>query len=240
MNDYRHHVCGFFANRADAERVLSLLLGRGLPRERLYLLDAEAVKAVPEPKEDSNAVLKDVLVYGAIGTAVGTGLGALAQVALVAGSTTLFIASPLLAPLAMMGWGASIGAIVGAGVGATAGGGDKVGPLGDLFMTRSSVARWCWWLRRAASTRPPSPGRSSATRWATTPTSSRKDRIRPGAQGILRQADPSLPARPTSQQARLVRACCIAAPARTADKLPLASSLRRAHSAGKPTQEPDF
>lgn len=132
MNDYRHHVCGFFANRADAERVLSLLLGRGLPRERLYLLDAEAVKAVPEPKEDSNAVLKDVLVDGAIGTAVGTGLGALAQVALVAGSTTLFIASPLLAPLAMMGWGASIGAIVGAGVGATAGGGDKVGPLGDL------------------------------------------------------------------------------------------------------------
>jgi len=132
MNDYRHHVSGFFANRVDAERALSLLLGRGLPRERLYLLDAESVKSLPEPKEDSNAVLKDVLVDGAIGTAVGTGLGALAQVALVAGSTTLFIASPLLAPLAMLGWGASIGAIVGAGVGATAGGGNKTGPLGDL------------------------------------------------------------------------------------------------------------
>ena len=132
MNDYRHHVSGFFANRIDAERALSLLVGRGLPRERLYLLDAESVKSLPEPKEDSNAVLKDVLVDGAIGTAVGTGLGALAQVAIVAGSTTLFIASPLLAPLAMLGWGASIGAIVGAGIGATASGGGKTGPLGDL------------------------------------------------------------------------------------------------------------
>jgi hypothetical protein len=40
-------------------------------------------------------------------------------VALVAANVSLFIASPLLAPLVMMGWGASIGAVVGASVGAT-------------------------------------------------------------------------------------------------------------------------
>ena len=59
-----------------------------------------------------------MLVDGAIGTAVGTGLGALAQVALVAGSVSLFVASPLVAPLVMMGWGASLGGLLGSMVGA--------------------------------------------------------------------------------------------------------------------------
>lgn len=133
MNEYRHHVSGFFANRAEAESALSILLERGLPRERLHLFDADSAPPVPEPKADSNAVLKDVLVDGAVGTAVGTGIGALAQVALVAGSMSLFIASPLIAPLAMLGWGASLGAIIGAAVGATSGAGDKKGPLSELI-----------------------------------------------------------------------------------------------------------
>ena len=40
------------------------------------------------------------------------------QVALVATNVSLFIASPLLAPLMMLGWGASIGGLLGATVGA--------------------------------------------------------------------------------------------------------------------------
>lgn len=87
------------------------------PSSTFYASDSPP--AEPAPASDSQAVLKDVVVDGAVGTAVGTGLGALAQVALVAGNVSLFIASPLLAPLAMMGWGASIGAVVGAAVGAT-------------------------------------------------------------------------------------------------------------------------
>ena len=47
-------------------------------------------------------------------------LGAPAPVALVAANVSLLIASPPLAPLVMMGWGASIGAVIGATVGATA------------------------------------------------------------------------------------------------------------------------
>lgn len=118
-NDYRHHVSGFFANRDDAVDALATLIERGLPREQLQIFESDAAEPAPAaPKEDSNAVLKDVVVDGAIGTAVGTGLGALAEVALVAANVTLFVASPLVAPLAMLGWGAVLGGVIGAVVGA--------------------------------------------------------------------------------------------------------------------------
>jgi hypothetical protein len=45
---------------------------------------------------------------------------------------SLFIASPLLAPLVMLGWGASLGALVGAAAGASAGPEKKEGWLSDL------------------------------------------------------------------------------------------------------------
>ena len=118
MNEYRHHVSGFFAGREDAESALSELVKQGLPRERLYLVTADSNTPVPKPPAGSKEVLKDMLVDGAIGTAVGTGIGALAEIALVAANVSLFIASPLIAPLAMLGWGASVGGLIGAAAGA--------------------------------------------------------------------------------------------------------------------------
>lgn len=120
MNYEHHYVSGFFATHDVARQAQSVLVGRGLPPDQVRLYARNAELPFPAPRGDSNAVLKDVFVDGAIGTAVGTGLGALAEVALVAANVSLFIASPLLAPLVMMGWGASIGAVVGASVGATA------------------------------------------------------------------------------------------------------------------------
>jgi hypothetical protein len=119
MSQYLHHVSGFFAHRKQAEGAMFNLVEQGLPGDQLQLLDSAAVSPSHTPAEDSNTVLKDVLVEGAIGTAVGTGLGALAQVALVAGSVSLFVASPLVAPLVMMGWGASLGGLIGAVAGAS-------------------------------------------------------------------------------------------------------------------------
>lgn len=138
MDEYRHHVSGFFAHRAEAESALSSLVARGLPRVQLQLFDAESGPAVAEIKGENNEVLTNVLVDGAIGTAVGTGIGALAQLALVAGSVSLFVASPLIAPLVMLGWGASLGAFVGAAAGATTGVEHKDGWLSDLV--RDAVA----------------------------------------------------------------------------------------------------
>ena len=138
MNEYRHHISGFFAHRDEAEGALGRLVGRGMPRDQMQLFDADSGPAIAKIDGDDNKVLTNVLVDGAIGTAVGTGIGALAQLALVAGSVTLFVASPLVAPLVMLGWGASLGAFVGAAAGANADVEHKDGWLSELV--RDAIA----------------------------------------------------------------------------------------------------
>lgn len=138
MDEYRHHVSGFFAYRADAEDALARLVVRGLPQAQIQLFDAESGPSVTQIKGENNLVLTNVLVDGAVGTVVGTGVGALAQLALVAANVSLFIASPLVAPLVMLGWGASLGAFVGAAVGASPGVERKEGWLSDLI--RDAIA----------------------------------------------------------------------------------------------------
>jgi hypothetical protein len=138
MNEYRHHVSGFFAGHDEAAGALDSLVERGLPRQQLQLFDAESGPAITKIKDEDNEVLTNVLVDGAIGTAVGTGIGALAQLAIVAANVTLFVASPLVAPLVMLGWGASLGAFVGAAAGANTGVEHKEGWLSDLV--RDAIA----------------------------------------------------------------------------------------------------
>lgn len=138
MDEYRHHVSGFFADRDGAEGALSRLVERGLPREQLKLFDANSGTAESELKGDNNEVLTNVLVDGAIGSAVGMGIGTLAQLSLVAANVTLLIASPLVAPLAMLGWGAALGALVGGAAGAETGIKHKDGRLADLV--RDAIA----------------------------------------------------------------------------------------------------
>lgn len=66
----------------------------------LHTSETDSVTLAPVPKTDSNTGLKDMLVDGAIGTAVGAGIDGLAQVA----NVSLFASSLLLAPLVMLGW----------------------------------------------------------------------------------------------------------------------------------------
>ncbi len=126
MDSYDRKITGFYTSVDDARRDRQRLVELGLPENRVEILDAGHKTASPagDPEEraadgaDSKQVLKDVLVDGGIGAAVGTGLGALAEVALVAANVSLFVASPLIAPLAMLGWGAGLGGLVGAAAGA--------------------------------------------------------------------------------------------------------------------------
>lgn len=120
MNGYSHYISGFFAKREDAQHTLSTLLARGVPRAQLQIFEIDEPPSELVPKVDNNAVLKDVIVDATKGSAVGLGLGALAEVALVAANVTLFVASPLVAPLAMLGWGVSLGALIGGAMGAEA------------------------------------------------------------------------------------------------------------------------
>lgn len=118
MDEYRHHVSGIFAHREEAERAFAKLVERGLPQEYLQIFETDPAVPAYSQQAKSNKVLKDIVVDGAIGAAVGTGIGVLAEISLIAANVSLFVASPLLAPLALMGWGASLGGLVGATVGA--------------------------------------------------------------------------------------------------------------------------
>lgn len=128
MDTERHYLSGFFSHRDQAENAYSRLIAAGFPHTRLQIFDADSTAPTHRSTEGSNEVLKEVIVDGAVGTAVGLTIGGLAQVALVAANVSLFVASPLLAPLVMMGWGAGIGGILGASAGAAA----KSKPLSDL------------------------------------------------------------------------------------------------------------
>jgi len=129
MENYRHYVSGFFVHRDEAEKVVSELVVAGLPLTRIHLFDKDSTPVTHSAKNSSDLVLKDILVDGAIGTAVGTGVGAVLTVGMVAANVTLFVASPIIGPLVLLGWGAGIGGLIGASVGAA----EKTKPLSDLI-----------------------------------------------------------------------------------------------------------
>lgn len=135
MSDYRHYVSGFFAHRTEAETALAKLVDHELPCEQLHVFDANSPPAIPASPANGKEVPGDVLVDSAIEPAVGTDLGAEAEVVLIAANVSLFVSSPLLAPLVMMGWGPTIGALAGAAAGA---GDNRQGWLSDLI--RDAVA----------------------------------------------------------------------------------------------------
>lgn len=133
MNEYHHHVSGFFSNDEEAEHARTKLVERGLPLEQVRIFDTCSTPHKSNLESESNEVLENVLVDGAIGTAVGTGIGAIGELALVAANISLFIASPLIAPLVMLGWGASLGALIGATAGSVTNASHKEGRFADLI-----------------------------------------------------------------------------------------------------------
>ena len=133
MNESNHVVSGIYTSRTEAEAVYERLVSLGIASDQIKIIDAGNTAGNAKMAED-NETLKGVLVDGGIGTVVGTGLGALAEVALIAANVTLFVASPLIAPLAMLGWGASLGALVGTAVGATKPEQHKDGKLSELVL----------------------------------------------------------------------------------------------------------
>jgi len=118
MEDYLHRVVGLYPTGTQADSAVAKLLQGGLAIENLTVLEPRRDGTQPQIAADDEDILKEVLREGAIGTAIGTFAGAAGSVALAAVNISLFIASPVLAPLVMLGWGASLGGLVGAVAGA--------------------------------------------------------------------------------------------------------------------------
>ena len=128
MSLYPHFISGFFDRKDDAILVTEKLAESGISDNHIHTIDKDTPLPQRGAEDSSDNVLKDILVDGAIGTAVGTGVGGLLAIAMIGANVTLFIASPLLGPLMMLGWGAGIGGLMGASVGAA----EKLKPLSTL------------------------------------------------------------------------------------------------------------
>ncbi len=133
MTSYLHRVVGLYATRVPAESARDDLLAHGLALDQFRLLAPGSGEAGQDAASDSDDVLKDLLRDGAIGTAVGTAVGAGATIALAAAQITLFIASPVLGALYLLGWGASLGGLVGSLVGAERSKGDVPSLIKDAL-----------------------------------------------------------------------------------------------------------
>jgi len=119
MENYNHTVSGIYPHFEEAKATLTLLQTKGLASTQLNIIQSNTAAAALQQHTDSDHVLNDVIVDGAVGTAVGAGAFGLAHLALVWANISIFVASPLLGPLIMLGWGASVGGLFGAIAGAT-------------------------------------------------------------------------------------------------------------------------
>lgn len=129
-----HRVCALYPTREEAEAVKQRLIANGIAAGAIDVLHEHPMTAVIEKSSDT--ALKDMLIDGAVGTAVGTGVGVVGTLMLWASGVTLFVASPVIAPLAMLGWFAGLGGLVGAAAGAEPEGAAprKEGKLSELVM----------------------------------------------------------------------------------------------------------
>jgi tetrahydromethanopterin S-methyltransferase subunit E len=117
MNPHRHYISGIFQRRFEALIAIAHLKNIGLPLKRMQIIANKGSMQKSSDQAQSNEVLKNIVVKASAGAVIGMGIGALTQIVLVATNLTLFFASPLIAPLAMLGWGATVGATVGAVIG---------------------------------------------------------------------------------------------------------------------------
>ena len=133
MDEQNHIVSGIYTSRAEADSVRDRLVKGGLPSGQINIVENAGIHSNSKMAADNEA-LKNVMVDGAVGTVVGTVIGGLGEVVLIAANVTLFVASPLIAPLFMLGWGAFLGGFVGAAVGAEKPEEKKEGKLSDLVL----------------------------------------------------------------------------------------------------------
>jgi hypothetical protein len=139
MESYLHRVVGLYASRAEANEARDLIVAQGMAPTQVKVLTAESTVTGADAKSDSDDVLKDLLRDGAIGTAVGTAAGAGVSIAMAAANLTLFIASPVLGALYLIGWGASLGGLVGAVVGSERRHGDVSSLIKDALANGQAV-----------------------------------------------------------------------------------------------------
>jgi hypothetical protein len=118
MERYLHRTLGLYSSRAAADSAFGTLSRLGIAPGQGRIIEPGQGESHQEAKADSDDVLKELLRDGTIGAIIGTVVGAVGMIAMWIANISLFIASPVIAAATMLGWGASVGGLVGAAVGA--------------------------------------------------------------------------------------------------------------------------
>lgn len=120
LEDKTLTISTLYPNPASAVRVQTNLIVNGFKASAIVItphpLQNEVIKSTSRRR--SREILREIMRAGAIGTALGIGVGAIGTVVLMTTSVAAFIASPLLAPSALMFNLATVGFLLGAAVGA--------------------------------------------------------------------------------------------------------------------------
>lgn len=113
-------ISTLYPDSASAAQVKTNLLINGFKASAIVItphpVQSEVIKSTSRRR--SREILGEIMRAGAIGTALGIGVGAIGTVVLMATSVAAFIASPLLAPSALMFNLATVGFLLGGAVGA--------------------------------------------------------------------------------------------------------------------------
>jgi methenyltetrahydromethanopterin cyclohydrolase len=117
VSEYVHHVSGFFVRREEAELARTRIINCGLHEIHVQIYSKDHTAIALDLKTNSNGGLEDMLVDKVMGSTADVGVGTLGELALVASNVTLFVASPLIASLVTLGWGARLGVDAAAAVG---------------------------------------------------------------------------------------------------------------------------
>lgn len=112
-------VSAIYPSEAEAGEIRQRLLQRGFAGGAVEIRREVPSGSFDDGKGEhaSDEVLTNMMVDGIIGTAVGTGVGAVGTAILWAANISLFVASPVVAPVVMLGWFASVGGLLGAAAG---------------------------------------------------------------------------------------------------------------------------
>ncbi|MEE9103731.1 hypothetical protein VXJ36_26285 [Pseudomonas nitroreducens] len=115
MDGYRHRISGVFAHRAQAENARQRLINQGIAAEWLRILAAEDLPPMTRTSQVTRS-LWQMLTSGTIGMLFGLAVSTLTALALTRPGDGLFSGTPLV----LLGWGSTLGALLGATVGASA------------------------------------------------------------------------------------------------------------------------
>jgi len=111
MNTYRHHILGFFSQRAQAEKAFAQVTAQGIAPKNVQIFDKYSVLPTITNTEPFNVDKKQTWASANLNSLAGTGLGSLIGIKLVGTDVSLIVERSLIPPLVALGWGMNIGVV---------------------------------------------------------------------------------------------------------------------------------